>query len=376
MKLLEKLHFLPLTTTIICTIGAGIVLGRQVDAAPQSGSENKTKRLKTIDFHTTQSVGQLSAGHFDLTMDWVATTNLGPAVGRVQVPEAAKIMLYVNFYGGSNLAFLDHLGANDLTALSFSNDGSGYEIADQEFSRLGHLTGLEYLSIESSEAANKAMEAVSHMGKLGHLNLSNTLIKDDSMSVLPKLTKLQFLTINHNELSDVTLSYLQNLTFIRCIEAKRCGFTQAGMKYFTKLINLQQLKLSSNKIGDAGVRALPALPRLYLLDLGDCGITPACLPSLQNYPLLADLYINWCAPTKEAFNALCKLKQLEETTISGKTCNVGDIAVLIKAPKLRKLTLTVLPALQERARKMLPGVKVEFRNDKSGVPMEIFAPLH
>jgi hypothetical protein len=341
----------------------------------QSGVKTGSNRFRIIDFHTTKSVGKLTAGHLNKFCDFVSTSDLGQAQGQVRVPNDTPVQLDVNFYGAAHLAFLEKLGPDDLFGLTLANGGAGFEIADADLSRLGRLTGLQYLDLEASEAAGKAMEAISHLTKLRSLKLANTNIKTKDTAALAKLSRLEYLSINHTDLSDQSFADIQNLTCLRGIHAKRCGLTGAGIKYLAKLVNLEELILSSDRIGDAGVKALPDMPRLYWLDLDDCQITPACLSSLARFPKLENVNVCWCAPTREAIEALSKIKNLHALEITGKTIYVPNLALLKNSGRLEKLAITVAPQEQSQASKLLPNVKVSFKANKSGVPIEVFAPL-
>jgi hypothetical protein len=350
--------------------------GQQTCAAPDKSSEAQHGQIKTIDFQTSKSVGQLSVGRINDTLTWTATKNLGDAVGKVNIPANADVMLKVNYYGSEHLAFLDALKPDDLTALSLNNGGGGYEIQDKEFSRLGRLTGLKLLDLEASEAASQAMEAVSHLTNLRHLNLSDTMIKDRDTNALAKLGKLESLNINHNDLSDATFSHIQNSKHLTNLVAKRSGLTRAGVKYLTNLTNLRSLRLASDKIGDAGVQSLPPLDQLTELDIGDCDLTPACISSLSKFPKLAYLFINRCKPSKEAFAAVSKLKSIAFLSITGEQCNAADLILLQNAKKLSQMMVTIPIHQQKEATKILPHVQFQFQLNKSGVPLEIFAPVH
>jgi hypothetical protein len=367
---------LRLVPTLI--IGALLVLPHKLPAlaAPTAKPAGAVNHCRIIDFHTNQSVGRLELGHFNKNSQFLRDTKLGEARGKMLVPDGAVVQLVVNFYGANNMSFLDTLGANDLEALDLSNSGRGFELTDKDLSRLGRLTGLTLLNIEGSESGPLAMNVVSHLTGLRNLCVYNTNINDKDTAALANLTKLECLSFNHNALSDTTLSQIQKLTSLRQLVAKRCGITGAGMKFLAKLNNLQEINLSSDHIGDAGVRAIPALPQLTMLNIDDCQITPACLPCLAKLPKLSRLSICWCQPTREALETVGKFQKLVKLEISGRTCNAPNLVALQKLPHLQELLVTVTIDQQDQVRKILPGVSLHFIQNKSGVPLEIFAPTH
>jgi Leucine Rich repeat len=345
------------------------------DQKTQAISDKPHKRL--LDFHCDKSVGKLTAGGFDRRWVFFPKRALGEALGRYQVPEGTPTCLEVNFNGAANLSFLEKLDPNALDALTFTNSERGFEISDRDLSRVGHLTGLKSLAIERSEAGPKTLEAIGHLTQLRNLDIDNITIKDKDTASLTNLTKLEFLSMNHNDLSDLSLAHVQNLTSLRRLHAKRCGLSGAGMKYLAKLTNLLEINFSSNKkIGDTGIKAMPLLPKLERLDFGDCNVTPASLSSLTKFPSLDNLVINFCTPTRQAFEAVSHIKKLSKLEISGIACQPGDLEPLKKVETLQELYLSAETKEQDKARKMLPNVQIKFMHDRSGVPPDLFDPTN
>jgi 2-C-methyl-D-erythritol 4-phosphate cytidylyltransferase len=97
---------------------------------------------------------------------------------------------------------------------------------------------------------------------------------------------------------------------------------------------------------------------------------------LARFPKLETINLNWCEPTRGAIEDLSRVKKLKSLEMAGKPIYVPNLAILKKAPRLEKVIVTVAQPEESQARKILPNVRFVFRQNRSGVPTEVFAPLH
>ncbi|MBU6454273.1 MAG: hypothetical protein KGS72_21020 [Cyanobacteria bacterium REEB67] len=318
--------------------------------------------VRTIVFPVGRSVGLISFVHQNEDGQFIEDADFCQARGLVRVPAARLVALKVNFNGAEDLSFLDKLGPDDLALIDFNNEGRGFEISDRDFVHLGHLTGLQGLNLDDSEAGPQALRAVGKLSKLVMLGLATTLIKDDDLVELEGLKKLRFLQLNYNHLSDAGLAHLQGLLELRRFEARRCGLTGAGMKNLINARHLETLLLSDNKIGDFGLTVLPPLPELTYIDIGGTASGDRTLISLSRDLKLGTIMASYGHYSRTGLSAVAKLPNLSQLSIEGYPIAATDVAALRGALKLKSVILTIEPPAVAAAQKLLPGISLVLKD--------------
>jgi len=188
-----------------------------------------------------------------------SATLIGPALGRVEVPEGKELFLVVSPEGASRLACLRLLKAGDLRRLRLHD----VPVSESVLNNVVLLPGLEDLDLSKTDLSDRDLAVLSKIGTLKKLDLSGTLLHGSGLKRLAALKNLIDLDVDSNRLGNDSISVLTSA-----------------------LPALQILDLSSTSITDAGVALLPRLKHLTKLRLNHCDITDRCMVDLAKIKTL------------------------------------------------------------------------------------------
>jgi len=332
---------------------------------------------KTIDFHSSASLGQLVSGRLNEAGDFFQTGIVGDACGKVTVPANVLLKLKANFYAAAHLPLLANLQDPNLIALDLSNEGHGFELNDEQSQVLGKLSNLLFLDIQMCEVGSKTMKAICGLKRLRFLDISDSNFTASDAAGLRELTQLRHLAVNHNKLNDDCFVFLESMPQLTILESMHCGLTANGIHHMKNLRKLRCLKLSNNHLGDAALKKLPEMPELEEVALNECGLTSRAIPPLMRFPKLNVLYLDGIIADRETLNNLTLLRMIYALSIGGHTppVKLEDLAVLRRCINLRRLSVTISPKDVYKLNKLLPLVKV---TPSSGprVQPEVFESAH
>ena len=145
-----------------------------------------------------ESVGEISSrpassGGFGYSLDsaaWEGWEHLGPARGKVTIPEGHLVRLQLNRFGAHDLSWVDALGSNDIAQLIASRT----ELDDQGFAKLTRLSGLHHLDVGSNNLTVAIADSVAGFRELRYLWLSHMPeVSDELMpavAAMPNLTQV------------------------------------------------------------------------------------------------------------------------------------------------------------------------------------------
>ena len=333
-----------------------------------------------------ESVGEVSTQpssdrSFGYSLDgtaWESWDYLGPARGRVRIPDSHQVKLQLNHFGAQDLSWVNALGSHDIAQLSASEVG----LDDQGFSKLTRLSGLQHLDVGSNNLTAASADSLAGFTELRYLWLSYMAeVGDELMSAVAKIPNLEQVGIRRTSVTDAGLATLAESRSLRAVYAGRTPITDKGVATLIEMPTIRALRLNSApeefrqegeqypEITDAVVEALCSRPELELLDLSaarisDKGlarlagslkhlrrlvldhtpITREGLLQLHNFESLEDLrcyQLNGDGSRfdDEVASSLADMKSLKSLRVD---LNLSDrgVAALAKLPSLESLTLS------------------------------------
>jgi internalin A len=136
-------------------------------------------------------------------------------------------------------------------------------IVVEALAQIGHLSRLEELDIEGTEAGDSGLANLERLTHLKALTVCDWDLTDPGF--LETMTELEHLDLNDSAVGDAGLAHLKGLTRLRILELVGTKVTDGGLAHLKGLTSLQDVYLGDTKITDAGVRELQeALPRLRI----------------------------------------------------------------------------------------------------------------
>jgi hypothetical protein len=196
-------------------------------------------------------------------------------------------------------------------------------ITDMAIARyVAKMRSLSWLSLEQTAVTDFALERLSGLVNLFHLDLSDTLVSSFGATVLSCLSNIRSLTLSFTKVSDLTMRSLESLQGLQVLSLENIALGDGGLGSLGQLPQLKELELYAAKITDTGLLkfcCLPAARSLLVLDLGSC-------------VLVGDVSLK---------HGVTRMRQLEQLNLSY-TCvtDVGAVALLAALPKLTLLNLS------------------------------------
>jgi internalin A len=141
--------------------------------------------------------------------------------------------------------------------------------SDEILAQVGHLGGLEILSLSGSRVSDAGLVHLSGLTQLKRLVLDDTRITDAGLAHLEGLYQLETLTLARTAITDAGLAHLKRLTRLKELDLSGTQSTGSGLAHLENLKLLNILLLGSTKLDDAGMAYIGRLTSLLNLDLTD-----------------------------------------------------------------------------------------------------------
>jgi Leucine-rich repeat (LRR) protein len=310
-------------TSLVTALGAG-----ELVSLPSGGQAGATK---TLSFPPDQWIGNLSlepdsgpgwdAKGVRLFGEW---EQLAAARGDVRVPRDWHVWLSIllaldpretarlqrdnprsyQFYIAErtrepplDLSGLLRLDPNDLFRLSvgspmYQRTGAAPAI----FEPIGHLTGLEILSLSGSGITDAGLEHLRPLRSLKALELMQSSIGTRGLAVLKELPALEHLELAVG-VTDAGLKEVAQASNLRWLNLIQGRFWGPGLAELAKLPRLERLCIQSI-LSDRHIQCLEGLTHLKGLSLWYVGdaLTDASLASIARMESLEELYIVMSSP--------------------------------------------------------------------------------
>lgn len=333
----------------------------------------KLKNLASLDLRYTRvTAGGVEAFHSAQPKCHIEfednTTQSAQEVSLRQTkPETANdpgIAAWVTKLGGKAVIREDQVREVDL---------SRTPISDAQLAYLAPLSGLEKLSLASTETGDLGAQSLAKLTKLQDLDVSDTLVTDRTVENLAVLAQLQHLLLNNTQVQGsgfqkfaASPSHGVALTHL---ELSGAPVSDAGLSGIASLKSLRFLRLSYTNISDAGAPLLASLPTLEHLDLSSTDVGDALLAPLKTLEHLTRLKLSYSRITNAGLKHLAGFSRLEHLEVARTRVSDEGMAALAALPALKRLNLdytTVSDKGLATIRKALPDL-IELRMDSTGL---------
>jgi N-acyl-D-amino-acid deacylase len=250
-------------------------------------------------------------------------------------------------------------------------DLSRTPISDAQLAYLEPLSGLEKLSLASTETGDLGAKSLAKLTHLHELNLSDTLITDQTIASLAGLTELNRLLLNNTQVQGSGFGTFgadagHSLTDL---ELAGAPVSDEGLHSIASLKSLRFLRLSYTNVTDAAAADLASLPGIERLDLSSTDVGDALLEGLKGLGRLTELKLNYSRITNNALKDLAGFSKLEHLEIARTRVSDQGMAALTALHALKRLNLdytTVSDSGLATIREALPDL-IELRMDSSGL---------
>ena len=196
-------------------------------------------------------------------------------------------------------AFLERIGrVSDLQYLFVETNQATPGLAEA----LGEMRQLRALSLDASDNSERGkrsldacLSAIAQMHELEHLYLMNASIHGERLAALEGLTKLKWLSLQFcDEPTDEATLFerLPVLPRLETFEALGLDISDRDLPRLAALPRLKALNLESTKVTAAGLAKLAALDSLEELKIESQWATPAGLASLKALKHLKKLHVD------------------------------------------------------------------------------------
>jgi hypothetical protein len=288
---------------------------------------DKSERL--LIFPQNESVGKLAVleKKFGVTDRHLSGKPYRECLATFKVPTNLTLLLVANDCFAQYGDFLAKLPPDAFAAATFEKT----TMADEQMTALGHLTGLRYLVLDSTETTDAGMAKLAGLTALEFLDMSHTLIKGQCLAKFGGMKKLQYIDLNANDLDPQCLNALLALPQLKEVHLGKDHLHDDDLAIVAKLKALTHLSLLDNHdLTDRGLKQLGASKHLTWMDLRGTKITGKGILALKGLPLTG--------------------------------LKMGSTAVTVAEDK----------AIQA----CFPGIGLTVDNRPTSIPQEIFAPLH
>ncbi len=240
---------------------------------PAFAADKSLKR--TIVFPQTFSLGRLyqfkdpQPGHISPARIVVEGRGqvIGPARGKVTFLTTPGSLIYLSasyelMVKPEALRLID---PNAIDGLTFGSSGIVEEL-DKVYSPISHLTGLQVIDLNASEATDEQLKLFKPLVNLAILNLSMCRLSGDCFKDMP-MPKIRRLDLSGNMLSLNAFAYISRYQTLEHLGVGNCHVTDAALVEIAKLKRLSSLTLSRSQISARGLTLVSKMPRLAILGL-------------------------------------------------------------------------------------------------------------
>ncbi|HEV7499447.1 MAG TPA: hypothetical protein VGQ33_05555 [Vicinamibacteria bacterium] len=206
----------------------------------------------------------VSVGFLEAIVGEVAVVS-APARGHVRVPAGAWVHLWVK----CPVRGLAQLRPDDVTSIKLEKKTA----TDEDFVRLGHLTGLRELNASKSHQVGDAgLAGIASLRRLRHLDVYSSQVTDAGLAHLSGMVELEYLHLGNTRVSGPGLAHLVGLQRLTYLKLEETEVGDESVPHLLRLRALQRLVLQGTRMtvrGLARLRAgLPELRDLYMRQPG------------------------------------------------------------------------------------------------------------
>jgi hypothetical protein len=217
--------------------------------------------------------GTLTPGRKPWAPDWMRR-----ALGDKCFQSIAHVSLFVDIQKGLADASWVSMGAADLALRKLATQTSvrtlqigGQQVTDENLSYVGHMTGLEELSIGwAGHLTDKGFLHLAGLKRLRILEVGMSKMTDASLDAIGQLTNLEELRIGGEEFSDRGVRKLRGLTRLKYLSlgARSHGISDASLVFLQSMPELEHLDLLGWHVSDDGIATLRERKNLKTIYIG------------------------------------------------------------------------------------------------------------
>jgi Leucine Rich Repeat (LRR) protein len=135
------------------------------------------------------------------------------------------------------------------------------QATDRALETIGTLTDLEILRMSDAHVTDAGVGKLRNLRNLKYLDITNSGLTDESLRHIAGLSRLEILNLqNNNRFSDKGLAYIQGMTNLKGLLlsnlVKGIDITDDGLLYLRNMKNLEMLAIQSSKVTDRGIMRL------------------------------------------------------------------------------------------------------------------------
>jgi hypothetical protein len=149
-------------------------------------------------------------------------------------------------------------------------------------------------------------ELVSHLCRVGTVNLERCKFQDEQLKRLSGLKTMINLVLTETPVTDKGMVHVSPLASLQSLHLSKTKISDRGLDAIAKLKDLRILNLSQTKVTDAGIKKLQPLTKLAWLLLSDTAVTDK---SLQDLAAMKGLRRLTLTNTKVTAAGIDRLKQ-------------------------------------------------------------------
>ncbi len=192
---------------------------------------------------------------------------IGPARGKVTFLATPGSLIYLSasYELMTKPEVLRQLEPNGIDGLTFGSSGIVEEL-DKVYAPISHLTGLQVIDLNASEATDEQVKLFKPLVNLAVVYLSMCRLSGDCFKDLP-MPKIRRLELSGNKLSPKAFVYISRYRTLDTLGVGNCQVTDAALVEIAKLKQLVSLAVPRSKITPRGLALIGKLPRLTTLNL-------------------------------------------------------------------------------------------------------------
>lgn len=192
----------------------------------------------------------------------------------------------------------------------------GPRIGDNGVRHLAGCVGLRELYFKDTAVTDQGLRAICSLPEVWSLILDGTSVSDDGCASLAAMPRLALLSLNRTRVSGHGMARLRDNEHFNAYLEETSATDDGVIALAGHLSNLKLLSLNGTGVGDRAAQALSKLQRLNDVRLSHTQLTNAGLAAFAGHPYLDVIYVEGCAVTRNAVQAL-KRGSPRELTVYG-----------------------------------------------------------
>lgn len=209
------------------------------------------------------------------------------AFGDVKVPAGCTIHLLLNFKGAMDTSFLRNMPPYAIHTV----DTNCLEVTDKAVEDISYLRGLSHLDLGAAEITDKSAVHLAKLTEMRDLSLSETMMTTKGVAFIAKMKKLKKLNLAKMQTDDGIAAYIKGLTALERLDLCNSYITDKTLAQLGGLQNVTEIILKRDNITDKGLSHLASLKKLRMLDLTDTLVTAKGLKMLAKFPAMQSVLV-------------------------------------------------------------------------------------